>query len=117
MFVDSMSTAEWFFIALAAAAGFFGVRHLIESVQERAAGQPQAPLAPGATAPAWHQVLGVSEQASLEDIRLAYQRKISQYHPDKLAGLGPEFGVIAEARTKEINLAYQAALAARGSGG
>jgi DnaJ-domain-containing protein 1 len=28
------------------------------------------------------------------------------YHPDKVAGLGPEFGELAERRMKEINAAY-----------
>lgn len=113
---DSLSTPEWFFIALAAAAGFFGVRHLIESVQERATGPADQPGAMGAVDADWHLVLGVVEQASLEDIRLAYQRKISQYHPDKLAGLGPEFSEIAEAKTMALNRAYQAAIAARSAG-
>jgi DnaJ-domain-containing protein 1 len=29
------------------------------------------------------------------------------YHPDKMAGLAPEFQVIAESRMKELNAAYE----------
>jgi curved DNA-binding protein CbpA len=29
------------------------------------------------------------------------------YHPDKVAGLAPEFQVLAEKRMKEINAAYE----------
>lgn len=113
---DSLSIHEWFFIILATAAGFFGVRHLIESVQKKTAGTVDQPSAVDIVDLDWHLVLGVSNQASLEEVRSAYQRKISQYHPDKLVGLGPEFIVIAEAKTKALNRAYQTAIAARSTG-
>lgn len=53
----------------------------------------------------WYQVLEVSSMASLDEVKRAYQRKIRQYHPDKVAGLGPEFTEIANVKAKEINLA------------
>lgn len=62
----------------------------------------------------WYQILEVSSTASHDDIKQAYKRKIRQYHPDKVAGLGPEFTAIAEAKAKEINEAYLKACAARG---
>ena len=62
----------------------------------------------------WYEVLGITPNASVSEIRTAYKRKMSQYHPDKVAGLGPEFNKIAEQKAKEINLAYEQAMAGRG---
>jgi len=52
------------------------------------------------------QVLGVAPDAGAATIRAAYQEKIQQYHPDKVAALGPELREIAERRTRQINDAY-----------
>lgn len=60
----------------------------------------------------WYEVLGVPTYASLDQIKLAYRRKIAQYHPDKTSGLGSELRALAEAKTKELNTAYDAALRA-----
>lgn len=60
----------------------------------------------------WYEVLGVPVHASLDEIKLAYRHKIAQYHPDKTSGLGSELRALAEAKTKEINTAYDAALRA-----
>ncbi|MDO8749842.1 MAG: J domain-containing protein [Dehalococcoidia bacterium] len=54
-----------------------------------------------------HEVLGVHPGASQEEISAAYRRLVQQYHPDKVADLGPEFRELAEQRMKEINAAYQ----------
>ncbi len=61
----------------------------------------------------WHEVLEVSELATVEQIRTAYKQKISQYHPDKVADMGLEIRELAETRSKEINAAYDQALKAR----
>jgi curved DNA-binding protein CbpA len=53
-------------------------------------------------------VLGVAPGASAEEIRSAYQKLIQQYHPDRVAGMGPELRELAEQRTKELNAAYDA---------
>jgi len=58
---------------------------------------------------AWQDILGVSREASYEDVKIAYRRLIRRYHPDRVVGLGPEFQHIAEQRTKEINAAYEVA--------
>ncbi|WP_297358569.1 J domain-containing protein [Thauera sp.] len=58
----------------------------------------------------WHVVLGVSPHATVDEIRRAYKKQISQYHPDKVSGLGVEFNDIAEQKTKEINVAYEQAM-------
>ena len=53
-----------------------------------------------------HQVLGVSANASADEIRQAYRKLANQYHPDKVAHLGDEFRAMAEERFKEIQTAY-----------
>jgi hypothetical protein len=57
----------------------------------------------------WYQTLDVGESASREEIDRAYRQQISQYHPDKVATLGEDIRHVAEARTKEINAAYDLA--------
>jgi uncharacterized protein YhaN len=54
----------------------------------------------------WWSVLQVSPCASPEEIRRAYVRKMQQYHPDRVAGLAPEFVELAERRSKVFNAAY-----------
>ncbi len=50
----------------------------------------------------------------MEEIRKAYQHRIAEYHPDKVAALGAELRELAERKSKEINLAYDEACSARG---
>jgi curved DNA-binding protein CbpA len=51
-------------------------------------------------------VLDIPETASLEEIEQAYRRKISDYHPDKVANAAPELKELAELRAREINAAF-----------
>ena len=61
------------------------------------------------TGPSWdpHRILGVSRNASAEEIKHAYRELANKYHPDKLEHLGDEFKTLAEKRFKEIQQAYQ----------
>ena len=52
------------------------------------------------------KALGVSDNATLDEISAAYRQLAQMYHPDKVAGLAPEFQALAEHRMKEINIAY-----------
>ena len=61
----------------------------------------------------WYEVLEVSPSSSLDEIKLAYKKKISMYHPDKVSSMGPEFNEIAQRKSKEINSAYDEAIRAR----
>lgn len=54
-----------------------------------------------------YEVLGVEQRASQEEISSAYRKLVQQYHPDRVADLGPELREVAEQRMKEINAAYQ----------
>lgn len=65
------------------------------------------------TSPTWYQTLGVAESASLDEIDRAYRVQISQYHPDKVVRLGEDIRRFAEARSKEINGAYDIAIRLR----
>ncbi|GEM_PF-5706613 len=53
-----------------------------------------------------YQVLGINENASMEEVRGAYLTMIKKYHPDKFATI-PEMKPIAEKKTREIIEAYK----------
>jgi DnaJ-class molecular chaperone len=53
------------------------------------------------------KVLGVADNASATDMSAAYRRLAQVYHPDKVAGLAPDFQVLADKRMKEINAACE----------
>ncbi len=54
----------------------------------------------------FHRVLGVKKGASHDEITQAYLAAIKKNHPDKVAGMAPEFMRLAEERTQKINAAY-----------
>lgn len=54
-----------------------------------------------------YAVLGVSGQATQDEIEQAYRRRMSEYHPDKVASAAPELKALAERRASEINAAYE----------
>jgi DnaJ-domain-containing protein 1 len=55
-----------------------------------------------------HTVLGVSRNASPDEIKAAYRQRMQEYHPDKVAHLGRDLRTLAERKAKEINEAYEA---------
>jgi len=67
--------------------------------------------APGESAP-WHEVLGVPRDATPDQIRKAYEEKSAEYHPDRVAGMSPEFRESAIRLTRRINDAYEEAVRA-----
>ena len=56
----------------------------------------------------WYSVLDIKPSATPSAVRQAYRRKMQEYHPDKVVNLGIELRDLAEAKTKEINRAYEA---------
>jgi preprotein translocase subunit Sec63 len=56
----------------------------------------------GQKAQGYHAVLGVSQTASLDEIKAAYRKLARQYHPDLNPGCQA-----SEERFKEVNAAYQ----------
>jgi DnaJ-domain-containing protein 1 len=60
--------------------------------------------------PEWWELLEVAPGESKEEIARKYRRKVQQCHPDRVAGLAPEFLLLAEERTKALNVAYEQAM-------
>ncbi|HYP74688.1 MAG TPA: co-chaperone DjlA [Polyangiaceae bacterium] len=56
-----------------------------------------------------YTVLGIAPDASESEIKLAYRKLIRENHPDKIAskGLPESMRSVAEARSREINAAYE----------
>ncbi len=63
-----------------------------------------------------YRVLGLSSDASPDQIKLAYRRLIGKHHPDKLSakGLSPTELAQATEKTRELTAAYERIRAARG---
>ena len=55
-----------------------------------------------------YKILGLSENASLEEVSNQYRKLIKEYHPDKLQGMGlpKEFIELANQKLSAINKAY-----------
>jgi DnaJ-domain-containing protein 1 len=79
-----------------------------------AADETQRPKGQQGSAP-WWEVLGVSQDASLEEITRHYRQAIRMSHPDKVSEMAPEIIAIAELRTKELNAAFSEAKRVRNS--
>ena len=62
----------------------------------------------------WHEMLNVSPNASVDEIRKSYKILMHQYHPDKVASLGDELKALAERKSKELTTAYRKAMQLRG---
>ena len=54
-----------------------------------------------------YKILGLNQQATDAEIKLAYRNLATKFHPDKVSHLGEEFTKIAEEKFKSINDAYQ----------
>jgi DnaJ like chaperone protein len=51
-------------------------------------------------------VLGVPRGASAEALAQAYRERLKEYHPDRVAALGPELRELAHRKTLDIQRAY-----------
>ena len=60
-----------------------------------------------------YALLEVSPRSSPEEIRAAYRRAVTRYHPDKVAHLGKEFQDLAHQKMLAIQRAYEALLGTR----
>ena len=55
----------------------------------------------------YYQTLGISQQATEDEIKEAFRHKMQQYHPDRVVNLGPKLRELAEEESKAINRAYK----------
>lgn len=53
-----------------------------------------------------HEILGVAENATKDEIQAAFRAAAKQYHPDRVASLGKEFQDLANLKFMEIKDAY-----------
>lgn len=54
-----------------------------------------------------YKILGVGDNASLDDIAKAYRHKVQEYHPDKVNHLGEKLKLVAEREFERIQKAYR----------
>ncbi|WP_293752667.1 DnaJ family molecular chaperone [Limnohabitans sp. Rim8] len=111
---EGLSNQEIFIVVCALFFGYGLVRLLLTSKEEAETsefnGKHPYDLPKEGNNEAWYKTLDVNPGASFDEIKAAYKRKVSQYHPDKVSSLGPEFTLIAEKMTKQINSAYEEAV-------
>lgn len=53
-----------------------------------------------------HQILGIAKKATKDEVKKARDRRLMEYHPDRVADMAPEIRDLATKRTQEINSAY-----------
>lgn len=61
-----------------------------------------------------YRILGITPNATDEEVKKAYRRMAVQYHPDKVATLGEDVQKAAEEKFKVISQAYKAICRERG---
>lgn len=106
-------------LAIAALVGFWVVGAILEQFQKKSAGKTSSSSPGTGAGPAPEpempqsdpiqnacEVLQLSRPFTTEQLRAAYRQRMSQYHPDKVSSLGPEFRDLAESKSKEINRAF-----------
>ena len=62
----------------------------------------------------YYEVLGVSKNATADELKKAYRKAAIKYHPDKVATLGEDVQKAAEEKFKAVNQAYEAIRKERG---
>ena len=55
----------------------------------------------------FYELLAVTPDAPVEEIKRAFRREIAKYHPDKVQHLGKEFQEIAASKAAELTRAYK----------
>ena len=103
--LDAIETDALEFIAQVIGFNNVEFQEILESVisqQRVSSGKAEVSLADD------YKLLGLEQGASQDEVKRAYRRKMSQYHPDKLVskGLPDEMMDIATEKTKQFRAAY-----------
>lgn len=61
-----------------------------------------------------YKILGVESTATFEEIKIAYKRRVKQYHPDLIENMGQELQDLAKQKIQEINFAFDLIKKSRG---
>jgi DnaJ-domain-containing protein 1 len=69
--------------------------------------EPREEAPPEAPPPSPWEVLGVMPGAPLAEVKRAYLALVAQYHPDKVAQLGPKLQALAQEETRRIIEAWE----------
>lgn len=77
-------------------------------------GATAPPAPPPAPAIDPYAILGVGSSASDDEVEQAYRRRMSEYHPDRVANSAKEIRDLAELRAREVNGAYETIKRQRG---
>ena len=51
-------------------------------------------------------LFGLDGEPTWSEVKKAYTKTVQLYHPDKVAGMGPELRDVAETKMKALNAAY-----------
>lgn len=54
-----------------------------------------------------YEILGITDKQTNQEIKSAYRKMATKYHPDKVSHLGEDFSKFAEEKFKSVNDAYQ----------
>lgn len=71
----------------------------------RAPDTPAVPPTPPVSDP--YAVLGITAAASDDEVEQAWRRRMSEYHPDRVANAAAEIRDLAGQRARELNGAYE----------
>jgi DnaJ-domain-containing protein 1 len=94
-------TRRWQLVLLGLALGHVYDIGVFKTASPSAGASPPPPQADP------YAVLGISVGSSDEEIEQAYRRKMSEYHPDRVANAAEEIRALAETRARDINAAYE----------
>ncbi|MGB9851792.1 MAG: J domain-containing protein [Candidatus Kapaibacteriota bacterium] len=61
-----------------------------------------------------YNILGLGIDATFEEVKIAYKKKVREYHPDFVENLGKEIQDLAKKKIQEINYAYELIKKAKG---